>query len=131
MSRATVIIRTPADRAKVSTWAANVAIGSTVEFKAPRRNLDQNALMWCLLGEISRQVVWYGAKLSADDWKDVLTASLRKARVVPGIDPGTYVPLGMRTSDMTKPEMAELLELIYAFGAERGVQFSDANARAA
>jgi hypothetical protein len=87
--------------------------------------------MWCLLGEISLQVVWYGAKLSADDWKDVLTASLRKARVVPGIDAGTYVPLGMRTSDMTKPEMAELIELIMAFGAERGVVFGDQQERAA
>lgn len=125
MTRQVVIIRNEADRARVARWAANVAIGTSVEFKAARRTLDQNALLWASLGEISRHVVWYGAKLSADDWKDVLTASLRKARVVPGIDEGTYVPLGMRTSDMTKPEMAELIELIYAFGAQHGVAFHD------
>ena len=45
------------------------------------------------------------------------SASLRKARVVPGIDPGTYVPLGMRTSDMSKEEMGLLLDLIAAFAA--------------
>lgn len=131
MTRQVVIIRNAADRARVARWAANVSEGTTVEFKAARRSLDQNALLWASLSEISRQVVWYGAKLSADDWKDVLTASLRKARVVPGIDPGTYVPLGMRTSDMTKPEMAELIELIMAFGAERGVVFGDQQERAA
>lgn len=125
MSRRTFIIRSRKDREAIARWASECSDGVTVELKAPRRNLDQNALMWCLLGEISRQVVWYGAKLSADDWKDVLTASLRKARVVPGIDPGTYVPLGMRTSDMTVPEMAALIELIMAFVAERGVQFGD------
>lgn len=130
MTRQVVIIRNAADRARIARWAANVPEGTTVEFKAARRSLDQNALLWASLSEISRQVVWYGAKLSAEDWKDVLTASLRKARVVPGIDAGTYVPLGMRTSDMTKPEMAELIELIMAFGAERGVVFHD-DARAA
>lgn len=130
MSRRTFIVRSRKDREAIAKWAAGCSEGVTVEFKAPRRNLDQNALMWCLLGEISRQVVWYGAKLSADDWKDVLTASLRKARVVPGIDPGTYVPLGMRTSDMTVPEMAELIELIMAFGSEHGVVFHEQEAAA-
>lgn len=130
MSRRLLVIRTPADRAQIGRWAANVPVGTTVEFKAARRSLDQNALLWSRLGEISRQVVWYGAKLSAEDWKDVLTASLRKARVVPGIDPGTYVPLGMRTSDMTVAEMSDLLELIAAFGANHGVVFHDTEERA-
>ena len=68
---------------------------------------------------------WYGQKLSSEDWKDVLSASLRKARVVPGIDPGTFVPLGMRTSDMSKAEFSDLLALVDAFAAERGVVWSD------
>ena len=125
MSRAVVIINTNADRAKAATWVANAPLGTTVEFKAARRNVDQNALLWVLLGHISKQVIWYGQRLSSEDWKDILTASLRKARVVPGIDDGTYVPLGMRTSDMTTPEMAELLELAYAFGAQHGVIFPE------
>lgn len=124
MSRRTVIIRSDDDRLKIARWAANVDAGTVVEFKSARRNGDQNALMWVLLGEIAQQVDWYGQKLSADDWKDVLTASLRRARVVPGVDAGTFVPLGMRTSDMTKAEFSELIELIFAFGAQQGVVFS-------
>ncbi|MCS3479529.1 hypothetical protein M2212_006375 [Bradyrhizobium elkanii] len=81
--------------------------------------------MWSLLGQISKQVDWYGQKLTSEDWKDVLTASLRRARVVPGIDPGTFVPLGMRTSQMTKEELNMLIELIYAFGAEHNVKFRE------
>jgi len=125
MSRAVVQIKAPADRKLIATWASNVPDGTTVEFRAPRRSLDQNALMWSLLGQISKQVDWYGQKLSSEDWKDVLTASLRRTRVVPGIDAGTFVPLGMRTSQMTKEEISELIELIYAFGAERGVEFRE------
>ena len=128
MPRAVVEIKGQADRNLIARWAMdtqNVPAGTTVEFRAPRRSLDQNALMWSLLGQISKQVDWYGQKLSSEDWKDVLTASLRRTRVVPGIDAGTFVPLGMRTSQMTKEEISELLELVYAFGAERGVKFRE------
>ncbi len=125
MSRAVVQIRGDADRSQIATWARNVPIGTTVEFRAPRRSNDQNALMWSLLSQISKSVDWYGQKLTSEDWKDVLTASLRRVRVVPGIDAGSFVPLGMRTSQMTKPELAELIELVYAFGAERGVRFRE------
>jgi hypothetical protein len=128
MSRATIIIRGPADRSLIAKWAANVAEGTIVEFKSARRSVDQNALLWARLGEISRGVVWYGQKLTAEDWKDVMTASLRKARVVPGLDAGSFVPLGMRTSDMTKEEMTALLDLIDAFAAEQGITFEEAAA---
>jgi hypothetical protein len=99
-------------------------IGSRVEFKSPRRTLPQNDRLWAMLTDVARQVDWYGQKLTPDDWKDVFTASLRRAHVVPGID-GGFVPLGMRTSDMSKEEMSALIELIYAFGAEQGVIFGD------
>lgn len=128
MPRAIVEIKGQAERNLIARWAMdtqNVPAGTTVEFRAPRRSLDQNALMWSLLGQISKQVDWYGQKLSSEDWKDVCTASLRRTRVVPGIDAGTFVPLGMRTSQMTKEEISELIELIYAFGAERGVKFRE------
>jgi hypothetical protein len=128
MARALVQIKSQADRNLIARWAMdiqNVPAGTTVEFRAPRRSLDQNALMWSLLQQISKAVDWYGQKLSSEDWKDVLTASLRRTRVVPGIDAGTFVPLGMRTSQMTKEEISDLLELIYAFGAERGVKFRE------
>jgi hypothetical protein len=87
--------------------------------------------MWQRLTEVSEQVEWYGQKLSPEDWKDVFSASLRKARVVPGIDSGSFVPLGMRTSDMTKQEMTDLIELIGVFGAERNVVFRDLDGEAA
>lgn len=125
MSREVVQIRDNADREKIVRWARHVLIGTTVEFRAPRRSNDQNALMWSLLSQISKGVDWYGQKLTSEDWKDVLTASLRRARVVPGIDAGSFVPLGMRTSQMTKAELAELIELIYCFGAEHNVRFRE------
>ena len=95
-----------------------------LEIRAEKRSDPQNRLMWARLTELSRQVNWHGQKLTPEDWKDVLTAALRKQRVVPGVD-GGFVVLGQRTSQMSKSEMSELLELIGAFGAQQGVEFAE------
>lgn len=123
MGRAQIILTGNHDRAKAHAWIDKAPANTRVEFKASKRSLPQNDRMWLMLTAVAEQVEWYGQKLSADDWKDVFSASLRKARVVPGLDPGTYVPLGMRTSDMGKDEMSALMDLIEAFAAERGVKF--------
>lgn len=93
----------------------------------PTRTLDQNALMWARLTEISEQLEWPVdgklERLDPEEWKDVLTAGLRKhQRIAAGIE-GGFVLLGAHTSRMTKKEMSELLDLIDAFAAERGVMF--------
>lgn len=96
--------------------------GWVVSIHEPTRNLEQNAALWGALGDISKQVDWYGNKLSAEEWKHVLSASLSKQKVVPGID-GGFVVLGKSTSKMSKREFSELLDLAYAFGAQKGVRF--------
>lgn len=98
--------------------------GHVVLIKAPTRSLMQNNRLWALLTDISRQVDWYGRKLSPENWKDVFTAALKKQDVVPGIE-GGFVVLGMSTSKMTKQEMVDLQELISAFGAERNVKWTE------
>jgi hypothetical protein len=128
MGRALVIIASDADRSKLHAWIAKAPWNTRVTFQGPKRSVPQNDLMWSRLTEISENVVWYGQKLSTDDWKDIFTASLRKARVVPGLDGGSFVPLGMRTSDMSKEEMTALLDLIDAFAAEHDVTFHEAAA---
>jgi hypothetical protein len=114
------------DRKKVNGWVAKAPPGTMIAFKKhDARSIEQNARLWAMLTDISEQVDWYGEKLNPNDWKDIMTAGLRSYRVVPGLNPETRVPLGMRTSAMTKGEMANLLELVEAFGAEHGVHFID------
>ena len=97
--------------------------------KPQPRTVDQNAKMWALLRDVSEQVPWpvngCMTKLSAEDFKDIFTASLTKHhRMASGID-GGFVILGMRTSKMTKEQLSELVELIYAFGAEHDVKWTE------
>ena len=88
------------------------------------RSVEQNAKMWATLAEIANQVDWYGQKLTAEEWKWVLSASLKKQRAVPGID-GGFVVLGQSTSKMTIAEMSEMIELAVAFGAQHNVIFKE------
>lgn len=124
MARAMLILRSEADRARAVKWVMVAPRGTRVEFLEVKRTMPQNDKLWACLTDVARQVVWYGQKLTATDWKDIFTAALRSARVVPGLDPGRYVQLGLHTSDMSKDEMSNLIELIHAFGAEHGVEFN-------
>lgn len=103
----------------------------TVEEAKPTRTLEQNSRMWALLTDVSRQVEWPVdgklQRLSPAEWKDIFTAALRKGqRVAQGVD-GGFVMLGASTSRMSVGEMCDLQTLIEAFGAERGVRWSDPN----
>jgi len=93
-----------------------------LEVRPEKRSDAQNRRLWAMLADISAQVDWYGHKLTSDEWKDVFSASLKRTKVVPGLD-GGFVVCGQSTSKMTKAEMCEMQELMEAFGAQRGVKF--------
>ncbi len=96
--------------------------GDILTLAEKTRSLEQNALLWAALTDVSRQVIWHGQRLSQDEWKDVFSAALKRQKVVPGID-GGFVVCGQRTSRMGVREFSDLIELMLAFGAERGVRW--------
>ena len=102
----------------------NAPDGYCVEVKPKTRSLEQNSRMWAMLGDISKQVEWYGRKLTPQNWKDIFSASLKKQEVVPGLE-GGFVVMGQSTSSMTIAEMTELQELMMAFASQRNVNWSD------
>ena len=89
-----------------------------------KRSISQNAKLWPMLTDVSKQVIWYGEALTSDEWKQMLTASLRKQKTIPGTD-GGFVVVGMSTSKMDKETFSMLIEVIYAFGSNHGVKWSE------
>jgi hypothetical protein len=94
-----------------------------------RRTIEQNRKLWAMLRDVSAQVKWPVdgelVLMSDWDWKDVFSAALTKTqRVAKGIE-GGFVMLGAHTSRMNKQEMADLITLMEAFGAQNGVVWSD------
>lgn len=105
----------------------NAPDGSMVTIReGDARTLDQNAKLWPMLNDVSAQVDWYGYKLSKEDWKDIFSASLSaELRTVPNLQGNGFVMLGLKTSKMSKRKFSDLIELIYSFGSEKGVHWSE------
>lgn len=119
-------IASDADRTRAAKWATMAPAGTRIEFKAPKRSLPQNDLMWAALTDVATQLKWHGLKLTPEDWKLVfLDALKREVRMVPNIDGNGFVNLGRSSSDLTKAEMTDLIDLIHAFGANHDVVFHD------
>ncbi len=130
MTRATLVLVSPEIRKRAMLWASKLPDGTRVDFKEPKRSLPQNDRMWAMLTEIATQLPWHGIKLSADDYKLLfLDALKRELRVVPNIDGNGFVNLGRSSSDLSKAEMTDLIEIIAAFGANHGVVFHDPESR--
>jgi len=126
VSRALLRIDGPVTRARAAKLLSRVPDGTRVEFKGGRRTLPQNAKLWAALTEVARQKTWHDLKLAANDWKLIfLDALKREVRIVPNLDGTGFVNLGRSSSDLSKEEMGELIELIAAWGAQNGVVFAD------
>ncbi len=124
MSRALVVIQSQRDREKACAWINQAPFGTRVEFKATRRTIPQNSLLWSLLTDLANQVPWHGVRLKPDDWKLIMLDGLkREIRMVPNLNGDGFVNLGRSSSDLTKDEMTQLIELIIAWGTQKGVQF--------
>jgi hypothetical protein len=99
--------------------------GYYCEIKEPSRTLDQNAKFWPMLHDISRQVCWYGNWLTPDEWKDFFTATVKQLKVVPNMDKSGFVAVGCSSSKMGKKMFADMIEIMYAFGSDNDVRWSD------
>jgi hypothetical protein len=132
MSRYFVTLRSAADKARAMRILTAAPFGSRVEVKAAKRSLPQNDRMWSMLSEVAQQLPWHGVKLRPDDWKLIfLDALKRELRMVPNLDGTGFVNLGRSSSDLSKSEMSDLMELIAEFGARHGVIFQDQEEAAA
>lgn len=126
MSRAILVLSSRTIRERAINWINKAPAETRVEFKAPKRSVDQNSKMWASLTDVATQLPWHGIKLSPDDWKLIfLDALKRELRMVPNIDGSGFVNLGRSSSDLSKSEMADLITLIDEFGARHGVVFHD------
>jgi len=119
-------LATEHDRANVLQIISllNIEKPQQIEIKAETRTLEQNARMWAMLTDVSKQVKWAGEYLTPVDWKTLITAAIKKQRIVPGLE-GGLVALGESTSKMTIAAMTEVIEYLFYFGAENNVVWND------
>lgn len=99
--------------------------GSVMTVAKPRRTSDQNARMWALLSRISAAKP-EGRELTPDVWKSLFLHSLDHAqRFELALDGKGMVPVGFRSSKLTKEQFSDLFLVIEEYAARHGVDLDD------
>lgn len=120
----TVILKEPRHRALAAQLVMRAPDGFVVTIKEQTRTGEQNALMWCLLSDVSRSKP-AGRKATPEVWKELFMHACGHAtQFEMGLD-GQPFPVGFRSSRLSKSQMGDLITFIQAWGAENGVQWSD------
>ena len=120
-------VRLVSDRTRklAADLAWKAPYGSTANYRPPTRTSEQNAKLWAMLSDLARAKP-EGRDYPTDVWKALAMAMCgHKVRFEPALDGNGVVPIGFRSSRLTKEEMSDLIEAIYAYGTEHGVQWSD------
>lgn len=119
-----------ADRA-IAELLERVGVGQDIEIeiREPRRTLAENALLHALITEMAAQLEWAGKKRDVETWKRLLVAAWMRAEgktieILPALDGHGMELIPVRTSGLGKRACADLIEFIYAWGAEQGIRWA-------
>lgn len=127
----TIILNGPASRQQAMRLIGVAPQGAVLNIREAKRTNDQNSLLWALLSEISRAKP-EGRVLSPEIWKCLFMASAGfNCTFVAGLDGEGVVPLGFKSSRLTKAEFSDLIEVIHEYAARHGIPLSDEINRAA
>lgn len=94
----------------------------------PKRTLPENALLHTIISELAKKVEWAGKKRDVETWKRLLVAAWCRSNgkpieILPALDGNGVELIPVRTSGLGKRACAELIEFIYAWGADKGIQW--------
>lgn len=97
----------------------------TVKIKdADTRTLAQNKKMHVMLGDIAAQSSWQGKRRDLNFWKRLFSAEVEEQEITTGLS-GQLVVIGVSTSEQSKKWLAAMIELLYVYGAENAIFWSD------
>lgn len=132
MGRALLILANDVLRAKAIDWIRRAPKDTRLTFQGPKRTLDQNSRLWAMLTDIAEQKEHHGRRYQTNDWKIIFLAALgRETRFIPSLDGASFIPIGQSSSELSKEEMSEMIELMMAWGVDNGVVFHDPQSEAA
>ena len=102
--------------------------GAVVNVREARRTSEQSDKMWAMLGDISRAKPM-GRRLAPEIWKCLFLDDVgHKPKWEPSLDGDGVVNTGYRSSRLTKAQMSDVIERLYAFGAEHNITWSEGEA---
>jgi hypothetical protein len=136
-------------RQRAARHCMEAEAGQMVTFQEPKKRRIQEERYHAMLGDIAKQCTYHGRKLPLNSWKRLLVEAFvyilqEEARgqgkadpfpdegeVLPSLDGRRIVQVEVLTRDFTVSQASAFIEHLFAFGAERDVEWSDPEAVAA
>ena len=124
-------------RARAKNAINDAPDGHMVTINEPTKRRVQEEKYHAMIGDISKQCEHIGRKWDQDDMKRLLVDEFAEemrlagtplhhdSRVTPSLDGKRIVQLGIQTRDFYVKEAAQFIEYLYAFGADRDVEWSE------
>lgn len=111
-------------------WIWGLPDLSRITLQRPKRSVPQSDKMWAMLTELAEQKpVHCGVPMDPVKWKAVMMQALGAEMVMmPTLDGQNWFPLGLRSSELSREEMADLLTYMQAWADQNGVIFSEKGA---
>lgn len=98
--------------------------GSAVTVGPATRSLDQNALLWALLSDVSRSKP-EGRQWTPETWKAAFMHFLgHQVKFCEGLDGSGPFPVGFRSSNLNVKQMSDLITTITEYGDRHGVKWT-------
>ena len=72
------------------------AVDITLSRHEETRTSAQNSKQWPMYHDFANQILWYGSKMHADDWKDLLGNEYQNQKIVPALS-GGFCVIGVKT----------------------------------
>jgi hypothetical protein len=115
----------PPQRAYAHQCISEAKDGEVVRIGAETRSEEQNRKLWPMLADLRDQVDWLG-EYTTDDIKLMFLNRLGvELRFLPTLERQGMFPVGLRSSTLTKDQFSGLIELLYQFGAENDVRWTE------
>lgn len=140
----TFVLRTPAIRERCAAWVRTEAPDDwVIRCRPAAKKREQEEKYHAQIGDIAKQCEHAGRPWDTESWKrlliDQFADEMRLAgtplhgdgSVFPSLDGRRIVQLGIQSRGFWVKEACAFIEFLYAFGADRGVVWSDESKRAA
>jgi hypothetical protein len=117
---------TASNRGELIRAVQAAPIGAQIELVDSPSTTPQRRLMRVLLADISKQVRHCGQQWDSEAWKSAFLKALGyRCGFMPSLDGDGIVAIGYHSSKLSKQEMSDLISMMYAYGDENNVIWSE------
>ena len=103
----------------------------TLTIQGSKKSRQQEEKYHAMINEIAKQAQHLGSSWTSEEWKRLLVdqfcrdTNRKPGKVVPSLDGGAIVQLGIQTREFSKEDGMEFIEWLHAWGAQNGIIYKD------